>query len=45
MILRKDEEAKMDWAGGEGGSSRAHGIPDGDHNDKLFGQGTVLGTD
>ena len=37
MILRKDEEAKMDWAGGEGGSSRAHGIPDGNWHHLVYG--------
>ena len=36
------EEAESDRAGGEGDSSRAHGISDGDRNDQLFGQRTVL---
>ena len=35
------EEAKDHRAGGEGDSSRAHGIPDGDRNHE-FGKRTVL---
>jgi hypothetical protein len=36
------EEAKDHRAGGEGDSSRAHGIPDGTGNNQLHGTRTVL---
>jgi len=36
------EEAKDHRASGEGDSSRAHGIPDGDRNHELYGKRTVL---
>ena len=36
------EEAKNCGAGGEGVSSRAHGIPHGTGNDQLHGSRTVL---
>ena len=36
------EEAKDHRAGGEGSSSRAHGIPDGTGNHQLHGTRTVL---
>ena len=36
------EEAKDHRAGGEGSSSHAYGIPDGDRNHELYGKRTVL---
>ena len=36
------DEAKDYWVGGEDDSSRAHGVPDGDYNDELYGTRTVL---
>ena len=37
-----DDEEACDWAGGEGGSSRAHSVPHGTDNHELYGRGTVL---
>jgi hypothetical protein len=37
-----NEEAKDHRAGGEGDSSRTHGIPDGDWYHELYGKRTVL---
>jgi hypothetical protein len=36
------DEAKDYRVGGEDDSSRAHGVPDGDYDDELYGTRTVL---
>jgi len=36
------EEAKNCGAGGEGDSSRAHSVPDGNQYDQLYGRRAVL---